>query len=121
MPSRIKGAGPKPPVDPTSPVDATEGPSAVKPGEAVAGTQAARAADATDRVSRVAAQLKAGEITVDQAVEFLIDDAIARQIGRALDSKRKIEEELRELLRNYAASDPYLVGRIRRLTMAKRS
>jgi hypothetical protein len=124
MTSRIKGPGDKPPVDPTDAVGATDATGEVKPGgEAprVGATQSARSADATDAIGRVAAQLKAGEITVDQAVEALIEDAIDRQVGRAVDAGRNIESELRELLRNYAANDPYLVGKIRRLTMAKRS
>jgi len=69
-----------------------------------------------DPVAQVAAQLRAGEITVDQAVEKLIDDAISRQLS---DSARQLEPKLRELLRSYAESDPFLAARIRRLTLAK--
>jgi hypothetical protein len=67
----------------------------------------------------VAARLRAGEITVDQAVELLIDDAIMRQVGRATESTKDLEPRLRELLRSYAANDPFLAAKIRRLTLAK--
>src|SRR5256885_16981497 len=55
-----------------------------------------------DPVSQVAAQLRAGEITVDQAVEKLIDDAISRQLGgQAPTDLEKLEPKPRELLRSY--------------------
>jgi hypothetical protein len=69
-----------------------------------------------DPVSQVAAQLRSGEISVDQAVERLIDDAIHGQLGAGA---RDLEPKLRELLRSYAESDPFLAARIRRLTVAK--
>jgi len=69
-----------------------------------------------DPVAQVAAQLRSGEITVDQAVERLIDDAISRQLA---DHARDLEPKLRELLRSYAEADPFLAARIRRLTLAK--
>jgi hypothetical protein len=68
-------------------------------------------------VGEVAARLRAGEISSDEAVELLIDDAIARQMGGAVPKER--EDELRQLLRNYAANDPYLAARIRRLSQGK--
>ena len=69
-----------------------------------------------DPVSQVAAQLRAGEISIDQAVERLIDDAVHRHLS---EQARDLEPKLRELLRAYAESDPFLAARIRRLTVAK--
>lgn len=71
---------------------------------------------ALDPVSQVAARLRAGEIDVDQAIELLIDDAVRRQVGLATESARELEQRLRDLLRSYAAQDPFLAARIRRLT-----
>jgi hypothetical protein len=74
------------------------------------------AAGAVDAIAEVAGQLRSGKITVDQAVERLIDDTISRQLGPGKDD---LEPKLRELLRSYAESDPFLAARIRRLTLAK--
>jgi hypothetical protein len=74
---------------------------------------------ATDTVARVAAGLRAGQVTVEQAVDLLIEDAITRQLGHGGLGKRELEHELRELLRTYAANDPLLMGKIRRLTLSK--
>jgi hypothetical protein len=126
MTSRIKGpsapSGGPPPVDETSAVDATEGvrePDAADAPSGVSGPEAARATDAPDAVAQVAAQLRAGEIGVDQAVELLIEDAIQRQVGRAVDGRTELAPQLRELLRGYATSDPFLLAKIRRLTLVK--
>jgi molybdenum-dependent DNA-binding transcriptional regulator ModE len=70
-------------------------------------------------VGRVADRLRAGAITVDQAVEELIDDAVTRQVGAATQGRAELEERLRELLRQYAATDPQLTAHIRRLTLRK--
>jgi hypothetical protein len=77
--------------------------------------KAAKESGSTDPISQVASQLRNGEISVDQAVDRLIDDAIARQLG----SQRDLEPKLRELLKSYAENDPLLAARIRRLTVAK--
>ncbi len=87
----------------------------------------AGAAGPVDAVAEVAAQLRAGQISVDQAVDRLIDDAIQRQLGALgqgghlgqSDQARDLEPKLRELLRSYAESDPFLAARIRKLTLAK--
>ena len=123
MTSRIKGpSGGPPPVDEAGAVDAPEGvrePDAADAPSAVGGTEAARSTDATDAVSQVAAQLRSGEIGVDQAVELLIEDAIQRQVGRAVEGGADLAPQLRELLRNYASTDPFLLAKIRRLTLVK--
>jgi hypothetical protein len=121
MTSRIKGPGDGPPktpkVDGAGEVDETEG-----VGEASLETipieraRAAREPALPDPLAKIADRLRAGEITADQAVELIIDDAIERQVGA---SAKKHEPQLRELLRKFAASDPHLVARIRRLTLLK--
>jgi hypothetical protein len=114
---KVKG-----PTNGATPVDGVEGVGEVdQVSEAPAtGEVVAPAAPAgpgsVDPVAKVAAQLRAGEITVDQAVEKLIDDAISRQLSH---EARDLEPKLRELLRSYAESDPLLAARIRRLTLAK--
>ena len=119
---RIKGPGGSTPVDETAPIDETSAVGAGAPASSVEGATAATGAAAAklaDAISAVAAKLRAGEINVDQAVDLLIDDAIERQVGRATDASRELEPKLRELLRGYAAQDPFLAAKIRRLTLAK--
>src|SRR5258706_13675571 len=98
MTSRIKGPGDKPPVDPTEAIDATDATGEIKPGEParVSGPQASRATDAPDAIGKVAAQLKAGENTVDQAVGVPTAEPIDRPVGRAVDPARDDETELRD-------------------------
>ena len=50
-------------------------------------------------------------------MELLIEDAISRQLGGAL--PKDLEPKLRETLRDFAAQDPFLAAKIRRLTQAK--
>ena len=109
------------PVDGVSEVEGADGVGGIAPAEApaVTGPSAAGSTAPTDEVGKVAARLRAGEITVDQAVELLIDDAVERQIGRATAEAKELEPKLRELLRGYAMNDPFLVAKIRRLTLAK--
>ena len=74
---------------------------------------------ALDPIAQVAEALRAGDITVEQAVERLIDDAIHRQVGHATQDRPELERRLRELLRGLTSTDPFLLSRIRRLTMGK--
>jgi hypothetical protein len=114
---KIKG-----PTNGAPPVDAVDGigeVDSVAPSEATGEVKAPAPTTGpanVDPVAQVAAQLRAGEITVDQAVEQLIDDAISRQLSH---QAKDLEPKLRELLRSYAESDPFLAARIRRLTLAK--
>jgi hypothetical protein len=137
MTSRIRppgGADGAPPVEPTDrvgevgevgevgDVDGVErvgGVDAVAPVDEVA---PAGAVPVVDAVQAVAADLQAGRISLDQAVERLIDDAVSRQLGRALGTgprAQALADELREVLRGYASNDPYLAAKIRRLFPAK--
>lgn len=90
-----------------------EGAQAVQPAES------ARGATAADPVTEVARRLRAGEIAPREAVELLIDDAVARQVGRATADRQALAAELKELLRRYTETDPYLAAKVRRLGTAK--
>ncbi len=120
---RIKGPGPGDGPRPTDAVDeaaAVEGVDEAAPAEtgAVARVGGTGGPGGTDAVAQVAARLRAGEISADEAVELLIDDTIARQLG-AGGSAKDLEPKLREVLRDYAANDPFLAAKIRRLTQGK--
>ncbi len=119
---RIKGpGGGAPPVDqasettgpaaPTAP-DGVAAPTGVSE---VAPAAAPEAAGAADPVGDVARRLRDGEISPQQAVELLIDDAVERQVGGALADRREVARELKDLLRRYTESDPYLAAKVRRL------
>lgn len=113
----VDGVDEAAPVDGVDEVGASESTAPTAP---VQPTAPAQGPGAIDAVTQVAAELRAGRITVDQAVERLIDDAISRQLGhQAAKDVRDLEPKLRELLRSYTENDPFLASRIRRLTLAK--
>jgi hypothetical protein len=120
---RIKGPGEgaRPPeaVDEAANINAPDELAPAEAGEvaAVGKAGATSGAAAADPVAAVAAQLRAGQIDVDRAVDLLIDDAVNRQLGHAVSTS--LAPELRKLLRDYAANDPMLAARIRRLTQSK--
>ena len=117
---RIKGPtdGARPPeaVDEAAAVDGVDE-SAPAESKGVERVGSAGKTGATDPIGEVAARLRAGEISSDEAVDLLIDDAIVRQMAGAVPKER--HDELRQLLRNYAVNDPYLAAKIRRLTQGK--
>lgn len=87
---------------------AAESASAVAAAPAVASTAAA------DAIADIAARLRSGTLTASQAVEALIQDAVAKNLpGVAPGSK--LAEQLRSLLAAYADADPYLAARIKGL------
>src|SRR5689334_18670657 len=99
MTSSIKGPGDGPStIDPASGVDAPDGVGEVAPAatEGVTGVSGTAPAS-TDAISQVAAKLRAGEITVERAVELLIDDVVERQVGRATEGAPELAKKLREL------------------------
>ncbi len=116
MTSRIKGPGDGPPK--VGEVDSTDGVDEIAPSqsEPVGAPTATNAAPLTDPVAKITERLRAGEISVDQAVDLLIDDAVERQVGAA---GREVASKLRQVLRSHASSDPTLSARIRRLTQLK--
>jgi hypothetical protein len=82
----------------------------------VGAAEAPTASRSTDAVGNVAARLRSGALTVPQAVAVLIEDAIDRQVGRAVADSPLLARELRQLLETYANRDPHIAARIRRLT-----
>ncbi len=116
---RIKGPGdgPRPPdaVDEAAPVEGVDEAAPAETG-AVARVGGTGGPTGTDPIAQVAARLRAGEISADEALELIIDDTIARQMGAV---GKDLEPKLREVLRDYAANDPFLAAKIRKLTQAK--
>ena len=66
-------------------------------------------------IAYVAGRLRAGEMSAQQAVEMLIDDVVERQVGGVTAEHAAMATELKELLRRYSETDPYLASRVRRL------
>jgi hypothetical protein len=117
---RVKAptTGGAPPVDEATPADPADAAAQVgSPDGAREVGAAAKAGDAaaTDPVADVARRLRSGEIDARQAVELLIDDAVGRQIGRATADREALARELKDLLRRYTETDPYLASKVRRL------
>jgi hypothetical protein len=110
--TRAGAAAAAAPVDGVSSIEGTEGVSRV---EAVRAPDVATAARAATAVDEVAAALRAGRITIDEAVDRLIDDAVHRHVGRAIEQGSELEARLRRVLRDYAGADPLISSKIRRL------
>ena len=114
---RIKGPGdgPRPPeaVDGAGEVEGVDEAAPAETG-AVSRVGGTSGPGGNDPVAQVAARLRAGEISTDEALELLIEDTIARQLGGAV--SKDLEPKLREVLRDYAANDPFLAAKIRKLT-----
>ena len=112
---RIKGPGdgPRPPdaVDEAAPVDGVDEAAPTETG-AVGRVGGPGEPTATDPIAVVARRLRDGEISADEALELLIDDTIERQMGGAV--PKDLEPKLREVLRDYAANDPFLAAKIRK-------
>lgn len=91
--------------------------AAAESASAVTATSAAPAVASTaaaDAIADIAARLRSGTLTASQAVEALIQDAVAKNLpGVAPGSK--LAEQLRSLLAAYADADPYLAARIKGL------
>lgn len=131
-PGRIqKGKAPSA-TAPTKGADATEHVDAVDHARAAEGADAASAVERTGPVTAppstealdavvatLAAELRAGKITIEQAVSTLVDDAIERQVRAALTDAPDLEGELRTVLRRHLAEDPFLLAKVRRLHQAK--
>jgi hypothetical protein len=116
-PSSVSGVDPAEAVDAAEAVDKAE---AVEATEGVEAVGAAEAAGGADPITGIAADLRSGKISLDQAVDALIEDTIHRKLGRF--TKRhgdQVTSELRQLLRDYAANDPFLAAKIRQLSLSK--
>ena len=117
---KIKGPG-----GPTAPPDTTETEKAGKPKAAGAtfaeklgetarpGGPGGPGGPAADAVRAVAAELEAGKLTPKQAVDKLMDLAVAD--GPAAKLPRKVQDKLRGELEDLLRSDPYLAGKVRRV------
>jgi hypothetical protein len=117
----------KAPGDGAKPVDSTPDAPAAGATGGVAGSQGANdvaptgavgGADATapaDVVGDVARRLRSGDLNPREAVELLIDDAVRRQVGKATADRESLASELKDLLRRYTETDPYLASKVRRL------
>lgn len=117
---RIKGPADSapPPVDSVGEAREATAPApttAVQPGNAVGEISAAGAITPHDVIAYVANRLRGGEMTPREAVELLIDDAVQRQVGGVTAEHAALANELKELLRRYTETDPYLASRVRRL------
>ncbi len=88
--------------------------------QAVSGVATTASASAADTVAQVAAALKAGKLSVAEAVDRLIDDAVSKQVGRAIEPGSELEARLRRVLRDYAGADPLISAKIRRLEGRRR-
>jgi hypothetical protein len=105
-----------PPVDEAGSAAPADGARSVEGGAAAGRVEGAASIEAgADLVGEVARRLKGGEITAREAVELLIDDAVERQVGRVTIDRDQLADELRELLRRYTETDPYLAAKVRRL------
>jgi hypothetical protein len=117
---RIKGPGdgPRPPdaVDEAGEVEGVDDAAPAETG-AVSRVGGTGGPTGSDPIAEVAARLRAGEISSDEALELIIDDTIQRQMGGAV--PKDLEPKLREVLRDYATNDPFLAAKIRKLTSAK--
>ena len=118
---RIKGPGDgvRPPdaVDEAGQVEGVDDTAPAETGAVarVGGTGGTGGPTGSDPIAAVAARLRAGEISADEALELIIDDTIDRQLGGAV-PKDFFEPKLREVLRQYATSDPFLAAKLRKLT-----
>ena len=121
---RIKGPGdgPRPTdaVDEAAPVDGVDETAPAETGAVgrVGGTGGPTGADP---IAQIAARLRAGELSSDEALELIIDDTIHRQLGMTAGGAgtKELERQLREVLRDYATNDPFLAAKIRKLTQGK--
>lgn len=95
-------------------VEQTTAAAPVDPLAKVAAVEKTAAAAPADRVASIADRLRRGTLSASQAVEELVEDAVARNLP-GLEPDSKLSQELRALLRAYAKDDPYLASRISRL------
>ena len=72
---------------------------------------------AADPVRGVAADLRAGRITPEQAVDRLVEDTVTRRIGAQV--PEAVRARLRASLVDLLAHDPHLADLVRRLERAR--
>jgi len=121
---KIHGSGPiaPPPDEPAAPkAGKAEGPAdafakRLDGADAAGGPEAAEAARAADPLRGVAADLRAGRITPEQAVDRLVEATVSRRAGAAPEAVRA---RLRASLVDLLASDPHLADLVKRLERAR--
>jgi len=91
--------GPKGPTG----IDATDGADALEGPDATAGPDAMTAASGTSDIDALAADVAAGRLTPHEAIDRLVDATAA-----GLDAAERAE--LREMITDLVANDPYLTG-----------
>ena len=124
---RIKGPGdgPRPPdaVDEAAPVDGVDETAAGRDRRSRARRRHRRTADRAEstRSPRSRRGCAPARSPSDEALELLIDDTITRQLGMTAGGAvtQDLEPKLREVLRDYAANDPFLAAKIRKLTQRR--
>jgi hypothetical protein len=92
--------GPKGPGGPTGP-DAPDGPDAA---EGVSSAQTVEHAENTADIDRLAAEVAAGKLTPREAIDQLVEATATPDLSAAE------RAELRELLSDLVANDPYFGG-----------
>src|SRR5262245_15368748 len=117
------------PAEPVSRREPAEAPEPVRPAEAAAPAERLQPAAPVSRaeaaapvtgatrselVGAIARRLRAGEITVHQAVDELIDDTVRSNLAGS-DGDAPIARQLRSALRAYVEQDPFLAARVKGL------
>ncbi len=95
--------GPKGPGGPTGP-DAPDGPDAAEGADAVSSAQTVEHAENTADIDRLAAEVAAGKLTPREAIDQLVEATATPDLSAAE------RAELRELLSDLVANDPYFGG-----------
>jgi hypothetical protein len=136
MTMKISGSGPIPPPPDETPatrpgkaegtaeafakhLDGTAGPEGPAAAEArgAAGPAQADGPAASDPVRSVAADLRAGRITPEQAVDRLVESTVSRRVG--VQAPEAVRERLRASLVDLLAHDPHLADLVKRLERAR--
>ena len=100
--------GPKGPGGPTGP-DGPEGPDGAGEADAIDGAQTVEHAENTADIDRLAAEVAAGKLTPKEAIDQLVEATATPDLSPAE------RAELRELLADIVANDPYFGGLANRI------
>ncbi|MCS6915541.1 MAG: hypothetical protein RMK29_00460 [Myxococcales bacterium] len=109
--SRQEPAAALEPVAPAGPASPVERVVEAKAVEALQGAEAVERAGRSELVRAIARRLRSGEITVQQAVEELIEEAVRTSLA-GVNPEGPLARQLRAVLRSYVEEDPYLSARL---------